>query len=137
LPSISFTRSLFQLLIGEALIRREDLVCPTWGVGNSANADIRMVESEVEQRVSQIIGKMRFLWLAIDDEPGPANLRAYVERNSIALLSNYDAANWYYKSALQPHSNERRGHDRIAHRARIPGSLSRIDDRTEDCGSFS
>ena len=33
---------------------------------------------------------MPFLWLGIDDEPGPASLRGYIERNSIALLSNYD-----------------------------------------------
>jgi len=31
---------------------------------------------------------MPFLWLAVDDAPGPDSLRGYVERNSIALLSN-------------------------------------------------
>ncbi|MAM93323.1 MAG: hypothetical protein CMI61_01570 [Parvibaculum sp.] len=31
---------------------------------------------------------MPFLWLAIDDEPGPGSLRGYIERNAIALLSN-------------------------------------------------
>jgi hypothetical protein len=33
---------------------------------------------------------MPFLWLGIDDEPGPNSLRGYVERNAIVLLSNYN-----------------------------------------------
>lgn len=32
---------------------------------------------------------MSFIWLAIDDEPGARSQRGYIERNSIALLSNY------------------------------------------------
>jgi len=32
---------------------------------------------------------MPVLWLAIDDEPGPNSLRGYIEKNAIALLSNY------------------------------------------------
>ena len=32
---------------------------------------------------------MPFLWLAIDDEPGAESLRGYIERNAIALLSNF------------------------------------------------
>ncbi len=32
---------------------------------------------------------MPFLWLAIDDEPGPNSLRGHLERNAIALLSNW------------------------------------------------
>ena len=31
---------------------------------------------------------MTVLWLAVPDEPGPQSLRATIERNSIALLSN-------------------------------------------------
>jgi hypothetical protein len=82
--------SIFRLLIGEALIKEEDLVCPMWGVRNAAMADVRRAEADVERRVSQIIRNMRVLWLAIDDESGPGSRRAYVERNSIALLSNYN-----------------------------------------------
>ncbi|MGH7833514.1 MAG: hypothetical protein ACREQK_07705 [Candidatus Binatia bacterium] len=37
-----------------------------------------------------MIGAMPFLWLAIDDEAGPESLRGYIERNAIALLSNYN-----------------------------------------------
>lgn len=34
---------------------------------------------------------MPFLWLAVDDPPGPDSDRGYIERNAIALLSNYGA----------------------------------------------
>jgi len=33
---------------------------------------------------------MPFLWLAIEDTAGPDSLRCYIERNSLALLSNYE-----------------------------------------------
>jgi hypothetical protein len=52
--------SIFRLLIGKALIHKEHLVCPTWGVGNAAKADIRIAETDVERRVSRVIGNMRF-----------------------------------------------------------------------------
>jgi hypothetical protein len=32
---------------------------------------------------------MPFLWLPIEDKPGPDSLRGLIERNSIALLSNH------------------------------------------------
>jgi len=35
---------------------------------------------------------MPFLWLAAEDDPGPESLRGYIERNAIALLSNYERA---------------------------------------------
>jgi hypothetical protein len=33
---------------------------------------------------------MPFLWLGVDDLPGAAGSRGYIERNAIALLSNFD-----------------------------------------------
>ena len=33
---------------------------------------------------------MPFLWIAVDDVPGPESNRGFIERNAIALLSNYD-----------------------------------------------
>lgn len=42
----------------------------------------------MERRVTQFIGAMPFLWLAVDDEPGPGSLRGTIERSAIALLSN-------------------------------------------------
>ncbi len=32
---------------------------------------------------------MPFLWLAVEDEAGRGSRRGYIERNAIALLSNY------------------------------------------------
>jgi hypothetical protein len=42
----------------------------------------------LERAVSAELGAMPFLWLEVDDEPQPDSLRGYIEKNSIALLSN-------------------------------------------------
>ncbi len=81
--------SIFRLLVGTALIARGGLTCPTWSQGSSAPRDIRDAEQPVEKFVSAQIGDMPFLWIAVEDDPGPASLRGYIERNSIALLSNF------------------------------------------------
>lgn len=60
--------------------------------GNSATKDIRTAEVERERAMSQVIGKMPLLWLSIGDEPGPDSLHGKIERNSIALLSNFNKA---------------------------------------------
>jgi hypothetical protein len=84
--------SIFRLIVGAALIRRDGLESMTWGDGNSAPREVRMGEVTIEQAVSRFIGQMPFLWLSIDDEPGPQSVRGYIERNAIALLSNYRKA---------------------------------------------
>lgn len=82
--------SIFRLIVGTALIERDGNVCPTWDDRRStASADVRARELALECAVSKTIGAMRFLWLAIDDEPGKNSQRGYIERNTIALLSNY------------------------------------------------
>ena len=82
--------SIFRLIVGTALIGTEDKASlPTWGRGSTADRTIREREHEHEIRVSATIRAMPFLWLAIDDEPGPNSLRGLIERNAIALLSNY------------------------------------------------
>lgn len=43
----------------------------------------------MERRVSNYLRDLPFLWLNVDDEPGAESQRAYIERNMIALLSNY------------------------------------------------
>ena len=82
--------SIFRLLIGTAIISRDNLSCPTWGQGSSASKEIRESELILEQLVSQAIGKMPFLYLAILDDANSDSMRGYIERNCIALLSNYD-----------------------------------------------
>jgi hypothetical protein len=84
--------SIFRLIVGTALIGRDGGKFPTWGEGNSAAKDIKAGEIELERAVSAVIGKMPFLWLSIGDDPGPDSLRGKIERNSIALLSNFKTA---------------------------------------------
>lgn len=93
--------SIFRLLVGEALLARGDgPPCSSWGVkgdiGKAATAlarsrsDLSANEEPVELSVSAYIRSLPFLWLPIDDEPGPESLRGLVERNTIALVSNFD-----------------------------------------------
>jgi hypothetical protein len=83
--------SVFRERVGEALIERHDLHddYPEWGHGSSAGRDLRLTELDLERRVSDYIRELPFLWVKIDDEPGSDSDRAYVERNVIALASNY------------------------------------------------
>ncbi len=81
--------SIFRLIVGAALINRERLNFPTWGDGQTANKTVRNGELTLERQVSRVIRNMPFLWLAIEDEPGPESRRGYIERNAIVLLSNY------------------------------------------------
>lgn len=81
--------SVFRKIVGAALIRRDGWDCSTWGQGSNATKGIREAEHPLEQAVSEVIGVMPFLWLSVDDEPGPDSLRGCIERNAIALLSHY------------------------------------------------
>lgn len=86
--------SIFRLHVGTALVKRDawlQAITGTWGKGSNANSDVRQAEQPLEQAVSQHIRQMPFLWLAVEDAPGPDSLRGIIERNAIALLSNYNA----------------------------------------------
>jgi hypothetical protein len=61
----------------------------SWGIDNSAPKGIRLAEIPLEREVSTVIGVMPFLWMEVVDAPGAASDRAYLERNCIALLSNF------------------------------------------------
>lgn len=81
--------SIFRLIVGAALISRDGLGCPTWGSSRGGvSREFRARELELERGVSEEIGAMPFLWLVIEDDAGPDSRRGYIERNSIALLSN-------------------------------------------------
>jgi len=81
--------SVFRLLVGAAICARDpSLNVPSWGQRQSAAKSVRAAERELEAAVSRYIGVMPFLHLAVNDEPSPESMRAYLERNSIALLSN-------------------------------------------------
>ena len=81
--------SIFRLHVGTAIITRDGLDVPTWSKGSSASVQIRAAEYPTENKVSAHINQMPFLWLNINDEPGPSSVRGCIERNAIALLSNY------------------------------------------------
>lgn len=73
--------SIFRLLVGNALMRRDSLQCSSSGKGSSAPREVREREQFLEQAVSREIGAMPFLWLEIGDEPGTDSLRRVVERD--------------------------------------------------------
>lgn len=82
--------SIFRGVVGSALIERDRIVCPSWVLRRRlVSPEEEKIEEPVERAVSKVIGDMRLLWLAIEDEPGPDSERGYIERNAIALLSNY------------------------------------------------
>lgn len=107
--------SIFRLLVGRALLARNNLACQTWGQGGSAPRDIRDAERLVEKLVSAHIGGMPFLWVAVEDEPGPTSLRGHIERNSIALLSNFNGP------LIDPPSRNWLGHHCARDRVRKSG----------------
>ena len=93
--------SIFRELVGDALAKRNNL--PSWSECNKAE------EKHLESLVSRHICAMPFLWLNVDDTPGPKSRRAFIERNAIALLSNYDkppidtaSTNWLGLSSPSP-----------------------------------
>lgn len=82
--------SIFRLLVGSALINRDRMIFPTWGKGNKADKPTRCGEVVLEHQVSRVIGDMPLLWVPIEDAAGPGSMRGYIERNAIALLSNFN-----------------------------------------------
>lgn len=108
--------SIFRLIVGTALKARDGHVCDSWGVGSTASGDIRAGEVRMESEISRLIGKMPFVWIEADDDPGLDSLRGYIERNAIALLSNYG------KEPIDPPSAGWLGHSCDRERVRKSGS---------------
>jgi len=81
--------SIFRRHVGAALIRRggwpEDLLA-AW-LDRGRPPEWTHLEDQVEREVSRHIGAMPFLWLAVPDGLDGGNSRAFLECNSIALLS--------------------------------------------------
>lgn len=92
--------SVFRELVGYALIYKDNLQQNKWGI----RKDKSMLNSEkdLEKNVSLYLRDLSFTILEIEGEASKDNDRAYIERNSIALLSNYNrlliidpsSANW-------------------------------------------
>ncbi len=96
--------SIFRLLVGEALITSGACPqCSSWGVkGDIGRASAQLcidraalaaAEQPVEAAVSDYLGRLPFLWLPVEDAPGPNSLRGLIERNVIALVSDLNQEN--------------------------------------------
>lgn len=107
--------SIFRLLVGSSLKASQGMNEPrSWGLGSDpgqaatqlglSRDEVKASEFELESAISQIIGRMPFLWLDIDDPPSRDSLRGRIERNAIALLSNHN------KPALDAPSPDWLGH---------------------------
>jgi hypothetical protein len=85
--------SIFRLHVGNALLRRDQREIATWGIGSVAppalrtSEVLREAEALHEQQVSNYVGQLPVLWVAVPDEASPASERSIIERNAIALLS--------------------------------------------------
>lgn len=86
--------SIFRLHIGKALMNKypKKFTSDSWGIGQAATIDIRNPELTLEAAVSEIIAKMKLLWLSIGDEPSSHSDRSYIEKNSIGLLTKLSPA---------------------------------------------
>lgn len=118
--------SIFRLLVGEASKTKTGASEPkSWGIGSHPGvaadrlgltaADVRARERELEVSVSQYIVNLPFLFVAAEDEPGPSSIRGAIERNSIALLSNY------HRDTVDPASPEWLGRYSARERVRESG----------------
>jgi hypothetical protein len=81
--------SIWRLHVGASMLKAGMLKKPvrTWGQGQSSSEEIRRKEAVLERAVSKYLYKMRLLWLDISDPPSAHSDRAYIEQNSIAILS--------------------------------------------------
>lgn len=125
--------SVYRLHVGEALIERHDLrdEYPDWGTASipdeRSRGSVRDEEYPLERRVSTIIRDQPFLWLEVDDEPSPDSDRAYIEQNSIALLSNFE------KSAVGPRVDNWLGRDSASEEIRHTTAQSQRLNFSECC----
>ncbi|UUV32851.1 hypothetical protein NQK81_05180 [Amycolatopsis roodepoortensis] len=82
--------SIFRRHVGTALIKRDqgsgDLL--TAWTGKRRLPEWAAAETEIERQVSEYVGRMRFVCLAVPTEADGSSLRGDIERNSISLLSN-------------------------------------------------
>ncbi|MBF0185927.1 MAG: hypothetical protein HQM06_16280 [Magnetococcales bacterium] len=87
--------SVFRKHLGHALLQKEQYSIPTWGVGSSKPLELKVdpmaqkAEAIWEKKVSDHIGAMTILWIDVQDEPSTESMRAFIELNAIALLSNH------------------------------------------------
>nr|WP_240940450.1 hypothetical protein [Haloarcula argentinensis] len=97
--------SVYRKRVGEAIIHRDDVQdqYPSWNQRWSSidreRDTVRDEEYSLEKKVSSFIRRKPLLWIRVDDEPSKNSERGFIERNTIALLSNYE------KETLDPRSS--------------------------------
>ena len=118
--------SVFREHVGTALIARDRLKCETW-LSDRAIPQTKAFEAPIECAVTKTIGLMPLVWLQLDDEPGPNSQRGYIERNAIALLSNYG------RPVVDPPSPSWLGRRAASERVRESGlwNSNHVDERCE------
>lgn len=81
--------SVFRRHVGESLMvsnpGKYDV--STWNKTRPNSTKARDNEGYLEQAVSDYIGSLKLLWIAVPDAQGASSERAYLEKNAIALLS--------------------------------------------------
>lgn len=88
--------SVYRKRVGEAIIEKHNFQqdYPDWDKRWSSiereRSEVRDEEYILERRVSAYIREQPFLWVNLDDKPSSDSDRAYLERNAIALLSNFE-----------------------------------------------
>ena len=104
----SHRSSIFRLLVGQAILAKAKQESHSWGVKGSVGQaathldmtveQIKTNEAPIELQATDYLGQTTFVVLEINDLPGRDSLRGHVEKNSIALLSNWE------KAAIDPAS---------------------------------
>jgi len=118
--------SVFRLLVGAALAAQKPATaCATWGLPKAAGRPTRGREQHLEAAASEYLGRATILYLPLEDEPGRSSLRGHIERNAIALLSNFA------RPAIDPSSANWLGHCCPREKVRLSG-LWNCDHVNED-----
>ena len=137
--------SVFRKLVGEAIMAQTPRVgSSSWGEKVKKSNGNTDSEQHLEALVSRRIGQMSLLFLPVKDAPGPDSWRAFVKRNTVALLSGY-VEGW-----IDPPSPHWLGNHSSSERVRCsglwnrnnvdnsvdPGFLSVMDDLVRSADSF-
>ena len=109
--------SIFRLLIGDAMQRRDGVATGSWGVGNTANADVRENERALEGTVSRYLARFAVTVVPVAER----HHRKIIETWAISLLSNFG------KEAIDPPSTEWLGYSSSREKVRKSGLWNNRD----------
>ncbi|MCY4219400.1 MAG: hypothetical protein OXE56_09060 [Gammaproteobacteria bacterium] len=78
---------MIRLVVETALIRRDGLNYSSWVCRSNSPSEVGDNELPLESKVSEVIGNMQILCLAVEDQPGSDSMRGFIERNSIFVTA--------------------------------------------------